>query len=69
MFDASAIQDPELRRILGQYTEMPGLQLTASEAARLWQLERCHCEVLLAALVEEGALVRTRRGAFVARTE
>jgi hypothetical protein len=58
-------QEDLLRRILGEFAEMPGLHLTAAEAARLWHLEEPACETLLSALVEQRSLTRTRRGAFV----
>jgi len=52
-------------RIRGEYMEMPGLCLTVPQAARLWQRSREECEQVLARLVREGFLVRTRNGAFV----
>jgi hypothetical protein len=54
-----------LRRIRGEFLEMPGLRLTERQARRLWGLDTTHCEALLAALVESGFLARTRDGAFV----
>jgi DNA-binding IclR family transcriptional regulator len=43
-------------RICAEYYEMPGLRLTVSQAARLFNLERAHCARLLDALVENGSL-------------
>jgi hypothetical protein len=54
-----------IRRIRGEYLEMPGLSLTARQAQRLWGLEQAFCHDLLTALVESGFLVCTDRGAFV----
>ncbi len=54
-----------LQRIQGEYLEMPGLRLTTAQAQRLWGLERDVCETLLAALVDNKFLCRTRDGAFV----
>jgi hypothetical protein len=54
-----------IRRIRGEYLEMPGLSLTVPQAQRLWGLEPAFCHDLLNALVESGFLVRTDRGAFV----
>jgi len=54
-----------LRRVRGEYTEMPGLCLTAAQAQRLWGLDRAACDALLGALVEAKFLSRTRDGAFV----
>jgi hypothetical protein len=57
--------DELLKRIKGEYLEMPGLRLTAAQAQRLWGLERTSCDALLAALVDTKFLFRTRDGAFV----
>ena len=52
-------------RIRGEYQEMPGLRLTLPQACRLWQLDRVMCETILAALVAEGFLIRTKDDAFL----
>ena len=57
-----------LRRIQGEYNEMPGLRLTIAQAQRLWGLERDVCDALLGALVDAKFLSQTRDGAYV-RTE
>ena len=54
-----------LRRVKGEYLEMPGLRLTIAQAQRLWGLDRTVCDALLGALVEAKFLLRTRDGAFV----
>ena len=54
-----------LRRVQGEYLEMPGLRLTIAQAQRLWGLDRAVCDALLGALVEPKFLFRTRDGAFV----
>jgi hypothetical protein len=54
-----------LRRVRGEYIEMPGLRLTIAQAQRLWGLDRAVCDALLGALVEAKFLFRTRDGAFV----
>jgi hypothetical protein len=51
---------PLRARIAGAYREMPGLSLTAAQAARLWSVERAACVAALQALVAEGRLRRTR---------
>ena len=43
-------------RIRAEYQEMPGLRLTLSQAARLFNLELTHCARVLDALVTDGAL-------------
>jgi len=57
--------DDALRRVQGEYTEMPGLRLTAAQAQRLWGLDRAACDALLGALVDAKFLFQTRDGAFV----
>ena len=54
-----------LRRVKGEYLEMPGLRLTIAQAQRLWGLDRAVCDALLGTLVEAKFLFRTRDGAFV----
>jgi hypothetical protein len=53
-----------LRRIRGEYIEMPGLRLTTAQAQRLWGLDRAACDVLMDALVDVTFLYRTPDGAF-----
>ena len=57
--------DDVLRRVQGEYIEMPGLRLTPAQAQRLWGLDRVVCDTLLGALVDAKFLLRTRDGAFV----
>ena len=57
-----------LRRIQGEFLEMPGLQLTCRQAQRLWNLDAVVCESLLAALVDVRFLVQTSDGLFIHRT-
>ena len=54
-----------LRRVQGEFLEMPGLRLTEPQARRLWGLDAVSCEALLGALVDAKFLYRTRDGAFV----
>ncbi len=54
-----------LRRIRGEYLEMPGLRLTTAQAQKLWNLDRPTCEKLLGKLVASRFLARTRDGSFV----
>ena len=53
-----------LRRVKGEYMEMPGLRLTRAQAQRLWGLDREACQALLGALVDAKFLCQTRDGAF-----
>lgn len=57
--------DEVLRRVQGEFLEMPGLRLTQSQARRLWGLDVASCDALLKALVEARFLFRTRDGAFM----
>ena len=57
--------DEVIRRVQGEYIEMPGLRLTTAQAQRLWGLDRLACDTLLGALVDAKFLFRTRDGAFV----
>jgi hypothetical protein len=54
-----------LRRVRGEFLEMPGLRLTEAQARRLWGLDASSCEALLGALVDANFLFRTRDGAFM----
>ena len=62
-------QDPlsgdMVRRVQGEFLEMPGLRLTGAQARRLWGLEATVCEALLCALVDAKFLFKTRDGAFM----
>ena len=53
-------------RVRAEYQEMPGLSLTAAQAARLWGIDRSLCEQVLRGLVSSGQLYHTPRGAYVA---
>lgn len=54
-----------LRRVQGEFLEMPGLRLTEAQASRLWGLEAPVCSALLGALVDAKFLFRTGDGAFM----
>ena len=60
--------DRMLRRIQGEFLEMPGLRLTCRQAQRLWNLDQLVCESLLAALVDVHFLVESD-GVFLQRTD
>jgi hypothetical protein len=62
---AQHTHDDVLRRVQGEYIEMPGLRLTPAQAQRLWGLDRAACDALLGALVDAKFLFRTRDGAFM----
>ena len=60
--------DVLVRRVRGEFLEMPGLRLTTAQACRLWGMEPTVCTSLLHGLVDEQFLFQTRDGAFI-RTE
>src|SRR5262245_13124051 len=47
-----------LRRAQAEFLEMPGLQLTEAQAARLWCFDSALCSAVLTALVESRFLMR-----------
>jgi hypothetical protein len=54
-------------RVCGQCLELPDLQLTGGQAARLLELEASTCEVRLERPVVDQLLQRGRRGQYVRR--
>ena len=58
------IQDV-VRRVRGEFLEMPGLRLTPQQARRLWRLDETECRAVLGALVDARFLAKTRDGAFI----
>jgi hypothetical protein len=57
--------DDVLRRVQGEFLEMPGLRLTTPQARRLWGLDAASCDALLGTLVASNFLFKTRDGAFM----
>jgi hypothetical protein len=58
-------RDALLRRIRGEYEEMPGHALSIAQAQRMWNLPQSQCERLLRILVRDHFLSRTALGLFV----
>ena len=54
-----------LRRVQGEFLEMPGLRLTEAQACRLWGLDTAVCDALLGALIDAKFLFKTRDGSFM----
>jgi hypothetical protein len=50
-----------LKLVRAEFLEMPGMSLTAAQAARLWRLTPERADLLLRELVLIGFLVRDRR--------
>ena len=63
--EAPAANDDVLRRVQGEFLEMPGLRLTEAQARRLWGLDAASCEQLLNILVDAKFLFQTRDGSFM----
>jgi len=57
--------EEELRRVQGEFLEMPGLQLTMAQMRRLWGLEDQACRRILEELVATHFLRRTAREQYV----
>ncbi len=54
-----------VRRVRSEFIEMPGLQLTLPQAARLWGLDQAASRQVIDALVEGSFLRWTQRGTVV----
>jgi hypothetical protein len=52
-------------RVRGEFNEMPGLQLTMAQAARLWGMEQSACRSVIEALVDAAFLRWTASGTVV----
>jgi hypothetical protein len=57
--------DEVLRRVRGEFLEMPGLRLTPAQARRLWGLDLAVVDALLNTLVNANFLFQTTDGAFM----
>ena len=57
-----------LYRVRSEFLEMPGLRLTAAQAARLWAVDRKTSERILDGLTATGFLFRNREGAYLRAT-
>ena len=58
--------DSLVARVRAEYSEMPGLRLTVSQACRLWHVDVSTCEMLFEQLVREGFLYKTEKSAYSA---
>lgn len=66
--EGSTVLADAVRRIRAEFLEMPGLRLTAAQAARRWAFDAAFCNEVLASLVDAHFLVCTR-GVFVRATQ
>lgn len=65
----STSSEPLLRRVRGEFLEMPGLRLTCEQAQRLWGLDHETCASLLNSLVDLKFLIRGSDGKYTRLTE
>jgi hypothetical protein len=56
--------DDLIRRVRGEYLEMPGLRLTSAQARRLWGLDSRTCQILLHTLLDARFLTCTADGRY-----
>jgi hypothetical protein len=68
-FVLNTSREQMIRRISGEYLEMPGLRLTAEQAQRLWGLDRQACSEILSELVANSFLTRTADGRYARASE
>ena len=54
-----------LRRIQGEFLEMPGLRLTEPQARRLWNLDALSCSTVVSVLLDAGFLFKTSDGSLM----
>jgi hypothetical protein len=65
MLEPNRATEEVLRRVQGEFLDMPGLRLTVAQARRLWGLDAASCDALLSALIDANFLFQTRDGAFM----
>jgi hypothetical protein len=53
-----------IRRVRGEYREMPGMRLTVDQAMRLWMVDRTTCARVLDSLVASHFLTRDVNGRY-----
>ena len=63
--DAQESDAALIRRIRGEYLEMPGLRLSQAQAMRMWSVDGTTCVRLLQTLVATGFLQRDATEGFV----
>ena len=58
--DSPRVEVDLLAHVYNEYMEMPGLQLTLAQAARLWNVDRAQVAEILETLVDAAFLRRVR---------
>jgi len=54
-----------VERVRGEFNEMPGMQLTLPQAAKLWGMDQMACRMVIEALVDSAFLRWTSAGTVV----
>jgi len=60
--------EPLVERVRGEFNEMPGLQLSEAQAARLWGVEQAACRQIVDVLVDAEFLRWTSNGLIARAT-
>ncbi|HKY19878.1 MAG TPA: hypothetical protein VJM31_01550 [Vicinamibacterales bacterium] len=58
-----------VKRVKGEFIEMPGLRLTLEQGSRLWGLKHDECDALLHSLVHRKFLTVTAAGRYGRATD
>jgi hypothetical protein len=64
MLHSTFAEDTLMRRVRGEYREMPGMRLSVDQAMRMWVLDRDTCNRVLHSLVTAGFLEVDRTGRY-----
>lgn len=60
--------DELIRRIQGEFHEMPGLRLTLTQACWIWQVDLMTCRSVFAHLLKANVVYKTDDGYYMAVT-
>jgi len=69
MYLTAVPSEDVLRRICGEYAEMPGLRVTQQQAQRLWALDAPTCRAALEFLTGAGFLCKTNANQYARLTD
>jgi hypothetical protein len=65
----AVLSEDVLRRICGEYAEMPGLRVTQQQAQRLWALDAATCRAALEFLTSVGFLCKKNTEQYARLTD
>ena len=66
---AAVPSEDVLRRICGEYAEMPGLSVTQQQAQRLWALDAATCRAAIEFLINAGFLCKKNADQYARLTD